>query len=66
MGSSPSMVGTVLVMSKKMLLALAILSIVCLGGAIFVCVVEQSVSNFILAAALFFAAVFFVFQYRKK
>ena len=53
-------------MSKKMLLALAILSIVCLGGAIFVCVVEQSVSNFILASALFFAAVFFVYQYRKK
>ena len=53
-------------MSKSVLLALAIISIVCLGGAIFVCVVEQSVSNFILAAALFFAAVFFVYQYRKK
>ena len=67
MGSRSCMVGTVLItMSKKVLLSLAILSIVCLGGAIFVCVVEQSVSNFILAAALFFAAVFFVFQYRKK
>lgn len=47
-----------------MLLTLAILSIVCLGGAIFVCVVEQSVSNYILAAALFFAALFFTYQYR--
>ena len=51
-------------MNKNVLLALAILSIVCFGGSIFVCTVEQTAFNFILAAFFFCAALYFVYQYR--
>ncbi len=53
-------------MSKKALLALAILSIIALGGSIYVCVIEQTVSNFMMSVVLLVSAIYFVYQYRKK
>ncbi len=51
-------------MNKKMQLALSILSTVGLAASIYVCAVENEVSDYVLAAIFFIAAVYFMYQYR--
>ncbi|MCQ2350804.1 MAG: hypothetical protein MJ003_02395 [Paludibacteraceae bacterium] len=53
-------------MNKKLSLACGILSIVGLGASIFVCTVEQSAENFLLAAIFFVAGVYFIYQYKGE
>jgi len=52
-------------MGKKGSLALAILSVLCLCGAIFVCVTETIAENFVLAAIFLGAAAYFIIRYVK-
>jgi len=52
-------------MGKKGSLSLAILSILCLACAIYVCVVETIAENFVLAAIFLGAAAYFIIRYVK-
>ncbi|MCQ2335922.1 MAG: hypothetical protein MJ010_01920 [Paludibacteraceae bacterium] len=53
-------------MNKKMQLALAILSIIGLAASIYVCTIEKEVSDYVLGAIFFIAAVFFINSYRRN
>lgn len=52
-------------MGKKGSLALGILSSICLGGAIFVCVQETILENFVLALIFLGAALYFFIHYAR-
>lgn len=46
-------------------MALGILSVLCLSGSIYVCVVETITENFVLALIFLGAALYFLFHYRN-
>ncbi len=52
-------------MGKKGSLALGILSVLCLAGSVYVCVVETIAENFVLALIFLGAALYFFFHYKK-
>lgn len=46
-------------------MALGILSVLCLAGSIYVCVIETIAENFVLALIFLGAALYFLFHYRN-
>lgn len=52
-------------MGKRGSLALGILSVLCLAGSIYVCVIETIAENFVLALIFLGAALYFLFHYRN-
>lgn len=53
-------------MNKKMQLALGILSIIGLAASIYVCIIENEVSDYVPALLFFIAAVFFINNYKRN
>lgn len=52
-------------MSKNVLIALAVISVICFGCSIFVWVVEPAAENIVIAALFLLASVFFCYQIAK-